>query len=177
MERHVIPIDDFCIKPFQQFDSGWFVLTAGDQPAGQFNAMTVSWGSIGIMWNRPMVQVVVRPTRYTYQFMEKYDTFTLCAFSEDQRDAMALIGSKTGRDGDKIRESGLTLLPSKKVAAPGFDEAELIIECRKIYWGDIDPQHFLSSEIHQNYVLKDYHRFYFGEILHLEGVDRFGKKA
>jgi flavin reductase (DIM6/NTAB) family NADH-FMN oxidoreductase RutF len=176
MERHEITIDAFSLKPFTQFDEGWFLLTAGDLSAGQFNAMTISWGSIGIIWNRPMVQVLVRPTRYTYQFMEKHDTFTLCAFSEDQREAMSLIGSKSGRDGDKIQESGLTLIPSKKIAAPGYGEAELIIECRKIYWGDIDPQHFLAADIHQNYQLKDYHRFYFGEILHLEGVDRFTNK-
>ncbi|MBN2257139.1 MAG: flavin reductase family protein [Anaerolineaceae bacterium] len=177
MKRQEININEFCLKPFKQFDKDWFVLTAGDFPASLFNAMTISWGSIGIIWNRPMVQVVVRPTRYTYQFIEKHDTFTLCSFSEEQHDAMSLIGSKSGRDGDKILESGLTLIPSKEVAAPGFDEAELIIECRKIYWGDIDPQHFLETDIHQNYALKDYHRFYFGEILHLEGADRFSTRS
>jgi flavin reductase (DIM6/NTAB) family NADH-FMN oxidoreductase RutF len=177
MERHAIAINDFAIKPFQQFDEGWFLLTAGDLPSGQFNSMTISWGSIGIIWNRPMVQVAVRPTRYTYQYMENHDSFTLCAFSEDYRDALSLLGSKSGREGNKILESGLTVIPSQKVAAPAYDEAELIIECRKIYWGDIDPQHFLDAEIHQNYHLKDYHRTYFGAILHLEGVDRFVKKA
>jgi flavin reductase (DIM6/NTAB) family NADH-FMN oxidoreductase RutF len=177
MERHEIAINSFALKPFQQFDEGWFLLTAGDFGSGQFNTMTISWGSIGIIWNRPMVQVVVRPTRYTYQFMENHDTFTLCALPEDQRDAMSLIGAKSGRDGDKILESGLTPIPSQKVAAPGFAEAELILECHKMYWGDIDPQHFLMTEINQNYALKDYHRFYFGEILHLEGVERFDRKS
>jgi flavin reductase (DIM6/NTAB) family NADH-FMN oxidoreductase RutF len=177
MERHEIAIDDFSIKPIHQFDKGWFLLTAGDLAGKVFNAMTVSWGGIGYIWRRPIVQVVVRPTRYTYQFMEEYDSFTLCAFPEDNRDALSLLGSKSGRNGDKILESGLTPIASQKVAVPGYAEAELIIECRKIYWGDIDPQHFLSADIHQNYHLKDYHRFYFGEILHLEGVDRFLAKA
>jgi flavin reductase (DIM6/NTAB) family NADH-FMN oxidoreductase RutF len=177
MERHEIAFNDFSIKPFQQFDEGWFLLTAGDLPAGQFNAMTISWGSIGLIWNRPMVQVAVRPTRYTYQFMENHDSFTLCAFSEDYRDALSLLGSKSGRDGNKILESGLTPIASQKVAAPGFVEAELILECRKIYWGDIDPQHFLAAEIHQNYQLKDYHRTYFGEILQISGADRFVNKS
>jgi flavin reductase (DIM6/NTAB) family NADH-FMN oxidoreductase RutF len=173
VERHEIAIDDFSLTPFQQFDKGWFLLTAGDLAGKVFNAMTVSWGGIGYIWGRPIVQVVVRPTRYTYQFMEEYDFFTLCAFPEENRDALSLLGSKSGRAGDKILESGLTPITSQKVAAPSYAEAELIFECRKIYWGDIDPQHFLSGDIQQNYSLKDYHRFYFGEILHLSGVDRF----
>ena len=173
MERQEIAIDDFSLKPFEQFDKGWFLLTAGDFSKNEFNAMTVSWGGIGYIWRRPIVQVVVRPTRYTYQFMEQHDSFTLCAFPEEKRDALTLLGSKSGRDGNKMLESGLTPIASQKVAAPGYVEAELIFECRKIYWGDIDPQHFLAGDIHQNYQLKDYHRFYFGEILHLEGVDRF----
>jgi flavin reductase (DIM6/NTAB) family NADH-FMN oxidoreductase RutF len=173
MECHEIAINDFSLNPFHQFDEGWFLLTAGDLAAGQYNAMTVSWGGFGYIWNRPIVQVVVRPTRYTYQFMENHDSFTLCAFSEDHRDALSLLGSKSGRDGNKILESGLTPITSQKVAAPGYAEAELIIECRKIYWGDIDPQHFLVPDIQQNYQLKDYHRFYFGEILNISGADRF----
>jgi flavin reductase (DIM6/NTAB) family NADH-FMN oxidoreductase RutF len=177
MERHEIAIDDFSLKPFQQFDKGWFLLTAGDLSKNEFNAMTVSWGGVGYIWNRPIVQVVVRPTRYTYQFMEEYGAFTLCAFPKENRKALSLLGSKSGRDGNKILESGLTPIASQKVASPGYAEAELIFECRKIYWGDIDPQHFLSGDIQQNYPLNDYHRFYFGEILHLEGVDRFVEKG
>ncbi len=106
MERHEIAINDFSLKPFQQFDEGWFLLTAGDLSAGQLNAMTISWGSIGFIWNRPMVQVVVRPTRYTYQFMENHDTFTVCAFPEDHRDALSLLGSKSGRDGTRSWNPG-----------------------------------------------------------------------
>lgn len=127
--------------------------------------MTVAWGSLGAMWNKPFVQVVVRPVRYTYEFMERYDTFTLCAFPEAYRKALSLLGSKSGRDSDKIAESGLTPIPSTKVTAPGFAEADLIVECRKIYWDDFDPAHFLLPEIAQNYPQKDYHRVYFGEIV------------
>jgi flavin reductase (DIM6/NTAB) family NADH-FMN oxidoreductase RutF len=177
MERHEIAIDDFSVKPFKQFDKGWFLLTAGDFSTNHFNSMTVSWGGLGYIWNRAIVSVVVRPTRYTYQFMEEHDTFTLCAFPKEQRPALSLLGSKSGRDGNKIQESGLTPSASQKVATPGYVEAELIFECHKIYWGDIDPQHFLAADIQQNYQLKDYHRFYFGEILHLEGVDRFVEKG
>jgi flavin reductase (DIM6/NTAB) family NADH-FMN oxidoreductase RutF len=167
MTRKQIQFDEFNLKPFLQFDKGWFLLTAGDFSTGKFNAMTISWGSVGYIWRRPIVHVVVRPSRHTYQFMENYDTFTLCAFSQQHRDSLQLLGTKSGRDGDKIRESGLTPMASEMASAPGYAEANLIIECRKIYWGDINPQHFLVDDINQSYENKDYHRFYFGEILRI----------
>jgi flavin reductase (DIM6/NTAB) family NADH-FMN oxidoreductase RutF len=173
MTRQSITIYELVMQPFKQFDKCWFLLTTGDFSTGQFNSMTVSWGSIGYIWRRPIMHVVVRPTRHTFQFMETHDSFTLCAFSEEHRDALSLLGTKSGRDGDKIKESGLTPIASVITAAPGYDEAELIIECRKIYWGDIDPQHFLAEDISQHYELSDYHRFYYGEILHISGEDHY----
>ena len=86
------------------FDEQWLLLTGGDFARGKFNAMTISWGSLGIIWGRPFVQVVVRPTRYTHEFMERFDTFTVTAFPERHRRALNLLGSKSGRDGDKIAE-------------------------------------------------------------------------
>jgi flavin reductase (DIM6/NTAB) family NADH-FMN oxidoreductase RutF len=149
------------------------LLTSGDFAAGQFNTMTVGWGSLGVMWSRPFVQVVVRPTRYTYQFMERYDTFTLCAFPEAHRQALQLLGTKSGRDGDKIAEAGLTPIASTQVAAPGFAEANLIVECRKIYWQDMDPTHFLEPAIDNHYAKKDYHRIYFGEAVVINGTEAY----
>jgi len=127
--------------------------------------MAVGWGSIGYMWRRPFVQIVVRPVRYTYGFMEKYDTFTLCAFPKQFHAALQLLGTKSGRNGDKIAEAGLTPLASTNVTAPIYAEASLVIECRKIYWDDVHPQNFLDPELDKNYPRKDYHRIYFGEIL------------
>jgi flavin reductase (DIM6/NTAB) family NADH-FMN oxidoreductase RutF len=134
--------------------------------------MTVSWGSLGTMWNKPFAMVVVRPTRYTYQLMEKYETFTLCAFPEQHRKALSLLGSKSGRDGDKIAESGLTPEAATIVAAPCFAEAELVLECRKIYWDDYDPTHFLDPAINRMY-RNDYHRIYFGQVLAITGTEHF----
>lgn len=131
--------------------------------------MTVGWGSIGYMWRRPFVQVVVRPVRYTYEFIEKYNTFSLCAFPGKYQAALQLLGTKSGRDGDKIAEAGLHPVPSTRIAAPGFAEASLIIECLKIYWDDVDPRHFLDPEIDKHYPRKDYHRIYYGEILAIFG--------
>jgi flavin reductase (DIM6/NTAB) family NADH-FMN oxidoreductase RutF len=149
------------------------LLTSGDFAADQFNTMTVGWGSLGMMWGRPFVQVVVRPTRYTYQFMERYNTFTLCAFPDEHRQALQLLGTKSGRDGDKIAEVGLTPIAPTQVAAPGFAEADLIVECRKMYWQDMDPAHFLDPAIEKHYAKKDYHRIYFGEVVAINGTEAY----
>ncbi len=173
MQRQPISIYQFLSRPFDLFDKGWFLLTSGDYAAGDYNGMTISWGSLGIMWNRPFVQTVVRPQRYTHQFMEKYPTFTLCAFSKEYRRALSLLGSKSGRDGDKLTEAGLTPMAATAVAAPGYAEAELVIECQKIYWADFNPAQFLDPAIDQNYPDRDYHRSYFGQILAIHGTGAY----
>jgi len=158
-----IDIDDFVSQPVDLWLNQWFVLMAGVKE--HYNCMTVAWGSIGGMWEKPFVQVVVRPSRYTYEFMEKYNTFTLNSFSGRYKKALGVLGTKSGRDGNKIQEAGLTVISSKSVDAPCFKEAELIFECKKIYWQDMEASHFLSKDIHANYPGKDYHRIYFGEII------------
>ena len=168
-----IPILEFVAKPNHLFSKKWLLLTSGNYSLGQYNAMTISWGSIGEIWAKPFIQVVVRPTRHTFGFMEEYPTFTVCAFPEEYHSALALLGSKSGRDGNKIKESGLTPEPSLAVAAPGDIEAELILECRKIYWQDLEPNQFLDPEIETHYSRKDYHRIYFGEILSIRGTDAY----
>ncbi|MFZ5515999.1 MAG: flavin reductase family protein [Candidatus Zhuqueibacterota bacterium] len=162
---------DLKIHPVDLWLNQWLLLTVGDRHA--FNTMTVAWGSIGGMWQKPFVQVVVRPTRHTFKFIEKYSTFTLCAFSESHRKALAYLGTKSGRDGNKIQESGLTIIDSHAVDAPSFKEAELILECKKIYWQDMNPHNFIDTAIHRNYPAKDYHRIYFGEIVYVLADDSF----
>ena len=176
MERKPIAIDHLSVMAYGLFENQWLLLTSGDYAAAKYNAMTISWGSLGVIWGRPFAQVVVRPVRYTYTFMEQYDSFTLCAFPKEQRRALSLLGSKSGRDGDKIRQSGLTPVPSTQVSAPGFAEAELILECRKIYWQDFDPSHFINPAVEQNYPDKDYHRIYYGEIVAVLGTDAYERK-
>jgi len=173
MAKREIDVMALQLPIFHQWDKQWFVLTAGDFAAKTYNAMTVSWGSLGIMWGRPFVQVVVRPTRFTFGFMEQFDTFTLSAFPEPYRGALNLLGSKSGRDGDKIAAARLTSIASQKVAAPSFAEAVLTIECRKIYWDDFHPPQFLDPGIDKNYPQRDYHRIYFGQIVCLLGEEKY----
>lgn len=164
---------DLAMHPVHLWLDQWLLLTSGDSHT--HNTMTVAWGSIGGMWQKPFVQVVVRPTRHTYKFIEKYPTFTLCAFPDKHKKALSLLGTKSGRDGNKIQESGLTLMKSSIVDAPCFKEAELILECKKIYWQDMNPHNFLENEIHKNYPAKDYHRIYFGEIVHVSADASYTK--
>ncbi|MDD5230227.1 MAG: flavin reductase [Candidatus Marinimicrobia bacterium] len=168
-----IPFEKLILRPHFLWNNQWLVLASGDFKAGHFNFMTVGWGSLGTMWSLPFAQVVVRPTRYTYEFMEKYETFTLCAFAREYRKKLSLIGSTSGRQTDKVKASGLTPCEAKVVAAPVFAEAELQIECRKIYFSDLEPAHFLKGGIADNYKENDYHRIYFGEIVAITGAEKY----
>ncbi len=178
MENRInIPPERFRIEPYGILERQWFLLTSGDFHSGHFNAMTISWGSLGKIWNKPFVQVVVRPSRYTYQFMEQYSSFTVCAFPLQYREALSLLGTQSGRTSNKIAESGLTPIPSKIVAAPAYAEAELILECHKVYWQDMDSGHFINFEINSSYPEKDYHRIYFGEIVNIEGTHPYHSES
>lgn len=175
MERQLISIENLIAPPINQFRKQWFLLSSGNFATGDFNCMTISWGSLGEVWGRPLAQVFVRPVRYTYEFMEKYPSFTLCAFPMNYHPSLNLLGTRSGRDGDKLASSGLTPQPAEVVDSPVYAEAELAIECRKMYWQDLDPTHFLVPGIEQNYPTKDYHRQYFGEILAITGIEAYSQ--
>ena len=146
-------------NPIELFDEQWALVTAG--VPGDVNTMTISWGSLGELWNKPVVTGYVSSSRYTQEFMEKYDHFTVTFFPPAYRDALQYLGSHSGRDGDKITASGLTLefLDS---GLPSFAEASLVIEARKIYgapfdvkgFGDVPTRTYASGRmgIHSQYV-------------------------
>jgi len=173
MKRNNIPLADLAVRIYDFWSEQWLLLTAGDFASGRFNTMAIGWGGLGNIWGKPFAHVVVRHGRYTPELMEKYDTFTICAFSEKYRKAVQLLGKKSGRHSDKIAESGLTPIASAKIAAPAFEEAELILECRRIYRDKIDPRGFLDKKIDKNYPLKDYHSIFYGEVLAISGSKAF----
>ena len=147
---------------FSLIGDQWMLITAGKQD--QCNTMTASWGGLGVLWGKPVATVYIRPQRYTLEFVEREDTFTLCFFGEQYRKALALCGSKSGRDVDKVKECGFTVATAE--GAPYFEEADLVLVCKKSYWQDMDPTHFLDGEIDSKwYPEKDYHRIFIGEIL------------
>jgi flavin reductase (DIM6/NTAB) family NADH-FMN oxidoreductase RutF len=147
---------------FKLFDNDWMLLTAGEE--NNFNTMTVSWGTMGILWNLPVAICFVRPQRHTLQFMQKSDMFTLCALPETMRDALSLCGSKSGRDMDKAKAAGLTpFVTSNKGIA--FSQARMYVECRKIYKDEIKPSSFVdTSIIGKIYPKSDFHHIFLGEI-------------
>lgn len=150
-------------NPFKLVGSDWMLITAG--PPEAYNTMTASWGGLGVLWNKNVCWCVIRPVRYTYEFMEKAGAFTLSFFDEEFRDALNLCGTESGRDIDKAAATGLTPVAGKLAGTTCFEQARLVLECRKIYTQDLNPELFLDRNIESLYPQKDYHRMYFGEVM------------
>lgn len=148
---------------FSMIGDQWMLITAGTK--AQCNTMTASWGGLGVLWGTNVATCYIRPQRYTYRFVERSGFFTLSFLGEEYRKALALCGSRSGRDIDKIKECGFTVTAGEG-DAPFFQEAELVLVCRKLYWQDIDPTHFVDPGIDGKwYPERDYHRMYIGEIV------------
>lgn len=149
-------------NPFKLIGGDWMLITAG--AIERFNTMTASWGGLGVLWDKPVAYCFVRPSRYTFEFMEDNRSFSLCFFDEDYRRVLEYCGSHSGRHVNKIEKCGITPVEGS-VNNVYFDEARLVIECRKLYAQDIDPSAFLAQTLVDIYPEKDYHRFYIGEIV------------
>ncbi|HAJ56393.1 MAG TPA: flavin reductase [Candidatus Omnitrophica bacterium] len=149
-------------NPFKAIGSDWMLVAAGTP--SDFNMMTASWGGWGVLWHRPVCFCVVRPNRYTYDFMERSDYFTFSYFDKKYKKALNLCGTRSGRDVDKVESTGLTP-EGYGGTCVYFKEASLVVVLKKIYFQDIEPENFLDSKIADNYPKKDYHRMYIGEVV------------
>ena len=147
---------------FEVISKNWMLLTAGN--IDSFNTMTVSWGGLGVLWKKNVATVYVRPGRYTREFIENSEYFTLSTYPESMHDKLAICGSKSGRDIDKVSVCGFTP-KSGDNGGVYFDDAELVLVCRKLYYSDFDSNNFLVPEIEDCYPNHDYHRMYVGEIV------------
>lgn len=145
----------------KMISNDWALLTAGTKD--NFNTMTVSWGGIGELWNKDVCFVFVRPQRYTYEFMEKNDYFTLSFFGGDYKKELGICGSKSGRVIDKIAETGFT--PVDFDNAVGFEQAEVNVVLKKLAYQNMKPEGFIDETIMNNYANNDFHRVYIGEIV------------
>lgn len=129
------------------------------------NTMTIGWGNIGYSWGKPIFTAMVRKSRLTHDILEKSNEFTLTFPTENLKETIALCGSKSGRDIDKIAESGLKILPSLKIQTPTLDLKGIHFECTVLYKTDMNPQNLHKNTDDAWYQSKDYHTFYFAEIL------------
>lgn len=139
----------------------WALLTAG-KPA-DYNMMTVSWGGIGELWGKDVCFVFVRPQRYTFEFMEKCEYFTLSFYGGEYKKELGICGSKSGRDVDKTALIGFE--PVDIGESVSFKQAKITVLLRKIAYQDMNPDGFLVPEIMKNYAANDFHRTYVGEIV------------
>lgn len=149
------------LNVFSAIDDQWMLITAGN--AETCSTMTASWGGLGILWNRPMAIAYIRPQRYTKQFVDENEYFTLSFFPGQYRKELALCGTRSGRDMDKVKECGFTVATAE-CGAPYFEEAELVFVCRKRMVIPMDPA-AMPDEVKEKHYKGDYHHMYWGEIV------------
>ena len=122
----------------------WMLVTAGDESS--YNTMTASWGGIGFLWNKPVVYVFIRPERYTFEFIEKSEYFTLSFLGEENRAIHKICGSKSGREVDKVKETGLKPVITEKGNIL-FEQGRLSLECRKLYTDVMKEDCFIDPSV------------------------------
>ena len=147
---------------FSLIGDEWMLITAGTAEA--LNTMTASWGGLGVIWGAPAATCYIRPQRYTKEFVDREEYFTLTFFPEEYRKALSLCGTKSGREMDKVKECGFTV-KTASCGAPYFEEAELVLVCRKRFAQAMDPNNIPQEIKEKWYPQKDYHTMYIGEIV------------
>ena len=149
------------IDAFDEFGSKWALVTAGSM--NDHNSMTVSWGGVGCLWGKSVATVYIRPNRHTYGYFEKNEYFTVSFYPEDCKQALGIMGSKSGRDCDKDKESGLSPVPCGETVT--YAEARRTLLCRKLFAQDMDPENFTPEVIRRYYGSEPAHKMYIGEII------------
>jgi len=170
-EKHMrkVSADELNFNAFDKIANEWMLVAAGTKENG-YNAMTASWGHIGSLWGNggglPTAIIFLRPQRYTKEFVDQEGYFTLSFFPKDKRKALSYMGSHSGRDEDKAKNAGLT--PAFDEKTVWFEEASLVLKCRKLYHSTIEEKGFVDkSLIDTMYPGKDYHEMYIGEIVEI----------
>lgn len=158
-----IAIDDLQLNPFQKISRQWMLITAGNEL--ESNTMTASWGGLGIMWGKNVATAYIRPQRYTKEFVDNSDLFTLSFLPEEKREALNICGRVSGRDvEDKWAEAGLH--PYYVDGTTAVEEAEMVLVCKKLYAQEMYPECFIETECDTKwYPQADYHTMYIAEIV------------
>ena len=158
--REVKP-EELTMNPFTKIGKEWLLITAGNEE--KCNTMKASWGAMGVMWGKNAVTVYIRPQRYTKEFVDREETFTISVLGEDYRKALNYCGTVSGKGIDKITEAGLT--PYFVDGTAGIQEADMIMVCKKMYHDTIKPECFDETQNDVKwYPDKDYHTMYIAEV-------------
>ncbi len=158
-----ISVDELYMNPITLIGEQWMLVTAGTQKTG-YNTMTASWGHMGCLWNLPTSVIYIRPQRYTKEFVDREEYYSLSFFPEEYRKQLGYLGSHSGRHEDKVANVGMT--PVFDEHTTWFQEANLVLICRKLYQAPLRQENFLDQAVaERNYPNKDYHDLYIGEIV------------
>lgn len=156
-----INCENLNMNAFKSIGKDWMLITSGNKE--KFNTMTASWGSVGVLWNKNIATIFVRPQRYTFEFLENNDFYTLSFFDDEFKKELAFCGRNSGKDLDKVKSTGLAPIFDDNFMF--FSQAKLVFVCKKIYTDFIKPDNFLDDSIKINYENNDYHKMYVGEIV------------
>lgn len=153
---------DISENAFELIGRDWMLVTSGDST--RLNTMTASWGGVGILWNKNVAFTFIRPQRYTLEFIDQNEYYTLSFLEDGNRDTLMFCGRNSGRDVDKIKER--ELIPVFDENAPYFEQAKLVLVCRKLYKQAMIPDSFVDTAlIEKNYPDNDFHYTFVGEIV------------
>ncbi|WP_312701452.1 flavin reductase [Sedimentibacter sp.] len=163
MENYIeIKPEELNKSAFQMIGSDWMLITA--EKDNKANTMTASWGGLGVMWHKNVSYIVLRPQRYTKEFIDSTDTFSLCFFDSKYKKELSYLGSVSGRDEDKMSKTDLTLSHTDNI--PYFEEADTIILCKKLFAQEFNPDSFIEKNlVEKNYPNRDFHTMYISEVL------------
>ena len=157
-----VAIESLEFNPFTKISKEWMLVTAGDEKKS--NTMTASWGGVGIMWGKNIATAYIRPQRYTKEFVDKSDYYTLSFLPDGHREALSYLGSHSGRDEDKLAKTDLTGTATDDYAY--IEQAKLVLVCKKLYRQPMTPDSFIDkSLIEKCYAAGDFHEMYVGEIV------------
>lgn len=158
---HEIAPEQLQKTPFQMIGKEWMLVTA--KKGDKVNTMTASWGGLGVMWGKNVAFVVIRPQRYTKEFIDASDSFSLSFLDGAYKEKLSYLGSVSGRDEEKISKTGLTVAEENEI--PYFAEADTVLICKKLYQQEYQKECFLDSSICERwYPNSDYHTMYVAEI-------------
>lgn len=153
--------EEFKQSPFKLIGKDWMLITA--EANDKVNTMTASWGGFGVMWGKNVAYIVIRPQRYTKEFVDNSEAFSLTFFDSNFKEQLNYLGTVSGRDEDKIKKSNLTVIHTDNI--PYFEEGNIAIFCKKLYTQEYKPEGFIAKELNEKwYPNVDHHTLYIAEV-------------